>query len=82
MAFSHGITLGWVAPMLYKLQSNDSPLMFDVSVEEVSWIGSLLCIGGLIGNAIFGCLLDRVGRKICLYLLALPQMVRKIVSKP
>ncbi|XP_055919560.1 facilitated trehalose transporter Tret1-like [Eupeodes corollae] len=74
LALSHGIGLGWVAPMLLTLQSSDSPLTFHVSVEEASSIGAFVSVGGLIGNFSFGVLLDLIGRKKCLYLLAVPHI--------
>ncbi|XP_055858508.1 facilitated trehalose transporter Tret1-like [Episyrphus balteatus] len=74
LAFSHGIGLGWAAPMLLTLQSPESPLAFNISVQEASWIGALVSVGGLIGNLTFGILLDHIGRKKCLYLLAVPHI--------
>ncbi|XP_055918558.1 facilitated trehalose transporter Tret1-like [Eupeodes corollae] len=72
VAFSYGISLGWITPMIYKLHSASSPLAFRISIEEASWIGSLSNVGGLAGTIFFGFLIDRVGRKICLYILPLP----------
>ncbi|XP_011181202.2 facilitated trehalose transporter Tret1 [Zeugodacus cucurbitae] len=75
ITFCNGIGLGWCAPMLAKLQSaSESPLDFTATVQQTSWIGSLVCVGGIIGNVLFGVLLDRIGRKACIYLLAIPHM--------
>lgn len=75
LAFSHGIGLGWAAPMLLILQSPDTPLTFSVSVQEASWIGAIISFGGLTGNILFGVMLDIIGRKKCLYLLAVPHIL-------
>ncbi|XP_065354591.1 facilitated trehalose transporter Tret1-like [Calliphora vicina] len=72
LTYAHGIATGWISPTLHKLQSDNSPTNFVVSVEQVSWIGSLFGLGSLSGNIIFGLLLNRIGRKWCMYLIALP----------
>jgi len=73
--FAHGIGIGWMSPVMRDLQSPDSPLNFAVFVEEISWIGSLLGIGSIIGNLLAGFLQDRIGRKPVLYALAIPYVV-------
>ncbi|XP_055858511.1 facilitated trehalose transporter Tret1-like isoform X2 [Episyrphus balteatus] len=65
--------------MLLIFQSENSPLMFKVTVEEVSWIGSLTSIGSMAGTIGFGVLLDLVGRKISLYLMPLPHIAFWII---
>lgn len=51
-----GTTLGWTSPAFPKLTNendlSDSPLSFVPSKEELSWIGSLVALGALFGNAI------------------------------
>ncbi|XP_036224881.2 facilitated trehalose transporter Tret1 [Bactrocera oleae] len=75
ITFCHGIGLGWFAPMLFKLQTPaESPLDFEVSVEQGSWMGALVCLGSLIANVFFGYLLDIIGRKACIYCLAVPHI--------
>ncbi|XP_014100018.3 facilitated trehalose transporter Tret1 [Bactrocera oleae] len=75
ITFCNGIGIGWFAPMLAKLQSpTESPLDFVATVEQGSWIGALICLGGLTGNLIFGVLAVHTGRKCCIYLLAIPHM--------
>ncbi|XP_065354593.1 facilitated trehalose transporter Tret1-like [Calliphora vicina] len=78
ISFSHGIAIGWSSPTLLKLQSNDSPTNFVVSVDQVSWIGSLFGLGSLAGDS-FGLILNRIGRKWCLYLMALPYIMAWIL---
>ncbi|KAM7362746.1 facilitated trehalose transporter Tret1-like [Cochliomyia hominivorax] len=74
LTFAHGIAAGWISPTLHQLQSHNSPTGFVITVEEVSWIGSLFGLGSLTGNILFGLLLNRIGRKWCMYLIALPYL--------
>ncbi|CAD6995667.1 unnamed protein product [Ceratitis capitata] len=80
ITFTHGISLGWLSPIIQVLQSPDSPLSFTITTEQVSWIGSLFGIGFLVGNIFFGLTLDRLGRKLNMYLLAIPHMLFWILS--
>lgn len=82
ITFCHGTGLGWFAPMLFKLQTpSETPLDFVVSVEQGSWMGALVNLGGFTGNVLFGLLLDLIGRKACIYSLALPHIVSLFVKK-
>lgn len=71
LMFSHGIGLGWITPVLFNMQFNskESMLGVTISAEEISWIGALLSIGGLIGNATAGLLLANIGRRKTLLVL-------------
>lgn len=75
ITISHGAAVGWVSPFLPYLQSSETHLTSGpVSIEQASWIGSLLCIGGLIGAPLFGLLADRFGKKVGLQLIVLPHV--------
>ncbi|XP_037038802.1 facilitated trehalose transporter Tret1-like [Bradysia coprophila] len=75
ISISHGCALGWLSPYLPLLQSDSSPLSTgSISLEETSWIGAILCIGGVIGNSIFGYLCKLIGRKRAIILLGLPNL--------
>ncbi|EAT41204.1 AAEL007139-PA [Aedes aegypti] len=75
ITISHGAAIGWVSPFLPYLQSGESHLTSgSVSIEQASWIGSLLCIGGLIGAPVFGLLADRFGKKLGLQLIVIPHV--------
>ncbi|XP_067620069.1 uncharacterized protein [Eurosta solidaginis] len=75
ITYCNGIGLGWFAPMVTKLQSaENTPVNFSASVEEASWIGALVCMGGVVGNLSFGAFLGIFGRKTCIYMLAIPHM--------
>ncbi|XP_034667866.1 facilitated trehalose transporter Tret1-like [Drosophila subobscura] len=72
ITFGHGFGVGWLSPTLAKIQSPDSPLDFAVNIDEISWLGSMIGIGGMAGNLTIGLLLERIGRKLCIYMLAGP----------
>ncbi|XP_053955055.1 uncharacterized protein LOC128861157 [Anastrepha ludens] len=74
MTLSHGIGIGWLSPTLLILQSPQTPLNFKVTVDDVSWIGSIFGLGSLCSNIFFGLTADRLGRKTNMYLLGLPHM--------
>ncbi|XP_017119967.1 facilitated trehalose transporter Tret1 [Drosophila elegans] len=75
MTLTHGIGVGWLSPTLRLLGSDKSPLGDPLTITQASWIGSLIGLGSLTGNIIFGLLLDRLGRKLCMYFLAIPNMI-------
>ncbi|XP_036675117.3 facilitated trehalose transporter Tret1 [Drosophila suzukii] len=75
MTLTHGIAVGWLSPSLRLLGSDESPLGEPLTIVEASWVGSLIGLGSLTGNIIFGLLLDRLGRKLCMYFLAIPNMI-------
>lgn len=77
LTICEGVGVGWASPSINLLTSNDSPLSSGkISMEEASWIASLICVGGTIGNVIFGYIADKFGRKIPLLLVSIPMIVR------
>ncbi|XP_031634634.1 facilitated trehalose transporter Tret1-like [Contarinia nasturtii] len=71
-----GVTNGWASPSLLLLKSDDSPLPSGkVTVEECSWIASLMCLGALVGNSFFGTISSKFGRKIGMLSLTLPTII-------
>ncbi|XP_034667779.1 facilitated trehalose transporter Tret1 [Drosophila subobscura] len=73
ITFCHGIALGWLSPMLPQLLSEqDTPLDFFIDVGQASWLGAAISLGGISGNFSFSFLMNRFGRKVSLYALALP----------
>ncbi|KAL5281544.1 hypothetical protein ACFFRR_005110 [Megaselia abdita] len=76
LTFSHGIGLGWITPILYNMQFNamESMLGVTISAEVISWIGSLLAIGGLTGGFIAGIILPKIGIKRTLTVLPIPHL--------
>lgn len=75
IAFSHGCTSGWVSPFISYLKSDETHLTTGaVSSEDISWIGSLLCVGGFIGTIAFGKITQKWGKKNALFLLVIPHL--------
>ncbi|XP_055375650.1 facilitated trehalose transporter Tret1-like [Condylostylus longicornis] len=76
LSMSYGAFCGWPSSSFLVLQSKDSPLdggpMTD---EQASWVGSLLCVGGFVGNYLFGWLANFYGRKISMMLIVIPTLM-------
>lgn len=73
---SHGCVIGWVSPFLPLLQSDQSPLETGaITLTQASWVGAFVCVGGVLGNFSFGMLVNLIGSKRTIILLALPQLV-------
>lgn len=76
LTVSYGSTCGWGGANFLRLQSSDAPLAAGpLTVHEVSWVVSLLCIGGLVGNIVYGWVAERFDRKSLLMLSAVSQIV-------
>lgn len=55
------------------LASNATPLSTGpLTIDEVSWVGSVNCIGAIIGALAFGYLTTLLGSKRCVFVLAAP----------
>ncbi|XP_035783797.1 facilitated trehalose transporter Tret1-like isoform X1 [Anopheles albimanus] len=75
IALAHGGVLGWVSPSLAYLQSNETHLAGGpLTVEQTSWLGSSLCIGGMVGVTLFGLLADYVGKRKALQCITVPHV--------
>lgn len=74
ISFVHGAATGWLSPSVPILQSSATPLDHSITMEELSWIGGLLSVGGIAGNFLFSLLAERFGRKFALIVLALPNL--------
>uniref|UniRef100_A0A2M4AI92 Putative sugar transporter n=1 Tax=Anopheles triannulatus TaxID=58253 RepID=A0A2M4AI92_9DIPT len=71
---SHGAGLGWVSPYLPVLMDENQTLLETgpVTVEQGSWIGSILCLGGLCGAFVYSFLVEKLGIKKSIQALAIP----------
>lgn len=81
IALSVGASIGWASPFLPVLQSDDSPLSESLTIDQASWVGSLLPLGALFGTLVFGWLSEKVGRFWASLLTAVPEIVRKYSFK-
>lgn len=61
-----GTTLGWSSPMLEYLSSGKTPVQLNSSQE--SWMVTFIDLGNILFCIPAGVLMDRIGRKISLYL--------------
>lgn len=76
ITYCHGIGLGWLSPMLPLLQTEGkSPLDFVIDVHEASWLGAVISMGAITGNFTYSYIMNRFGRKVALYCLAVPNVV-------
>lgn len=75
-----GIGVGWASPTINLLTSDDTPLPSGkIDMDEASWIASLLCVGGLIGNVLFGFIANKFGRKKPLLAISIPIVVSNCI---
>ncbi|RVE44063.1 hypothetical protein evm_011300 [Chilo suppressalis] len=58
-----GMSMGWTSPVLPQLRGERSPLAEHPTLQEESWIGSLLVLGGLLGPLITVPLSRHIGRR-------------------
>lgn len=67
------MTCGWPTAAMPMLQEDETPLPSGpLTLDEVSWIASTMCFGGIIGNILTGIVMEVFGRKQAMLLLALP----------
>lgn len=67
ISFSHGIVAGWLSPVLELLKSKETPLSTGpLTVSQVSWIGSVICLSSIFGVVAYTMLSDKLGRKFAL----------------
>lgn len=81
LALSFGFACGWASPNISLLKSEQSPLPSGkITMDEGSWIVSLMCIGGALGNFCFGYMTNKFGRKRPLIAMAIPNIVSFVES--
>nr|CAD7432813.1 unnamed protein product [Timema monikensis] len=69
-SFGAGCVFGWTSPIIPKLKSKDSPL--SVTMDDISWIGSLPSLGAMFGPFLGAYGSDNIGRKLTMLLIAAP----------
>lgn len=71
-----GCGVGWLSMALPLLRSEKSPLKTGaLTVEEISWIGSIISLGALIGNILIGYVVTFIGSRNSILLIGFPQLV-------
>ncbi|XP_055298714.1 facilitated trehalose transporter Tret1-like [Sitodiplosis mosellana] len=76
LPMGYGVTCGWASPSIVLLTSDETPLPSGkITMDEASWIASLICFGALIGNILFGIITSKFGRKIPLIILTIPTVI-------
>lgn len=70
---------GWSSPSNVLLTSDDTPLPSGkITMEEASWVTSLLSVGALICQIVFGYITNNFGRKIPMLIITVPTIVSMI----
>lgn len=77
MSIGYGGVCGWPSANLPTLLDADqTPLAFGVlNLEQASWVGSLFCVGGFLGNWLFMWSSERFGRKLSMIATAVAQII-------
>lgn len=76
LSVSYGAVIGWSSPTIDLLMSDETPLPSGkITMEQGSWIASLLAIGSIFGNLIIGFVTNKFGRKLALILISVPMIV-------
>lgn len=77
--FLFGCSIGWSSPVQHQLTRNDTldaellgPWLIILTEDEMSWLGSLLAMGAVVGAMIGWPLMDCLGRKGILMTVTLP----------
>lgn len=72
----NGCSVGWISPAIPRLLSEDTPLLSGpLTSSQLSWIGSIVCIGSLVGSFIFGYMNTVLGCKRTIQCLSLPPVI-------
>ncbi|KAI5713731.1 hypothetical protein M8J76_004443 [Diaphorina citri] len=71
--FIMGTILGWTSPAGDRLIAGEYPFL--VTESDLSFIGSSMALGAVFGSPVVGNLVDTVGRKNTMLLLAVPTLV-------
>ncbi|KAJ6649968.1 Facilitated trehalose transporter Tret1, partial [Pseudolycoriella hygida] len=76
IAYSHGFGVGWLSSAIPTLRSDSTPLKSGpLTLEQISWLGGSFPLGALFGDLLFSLLLNFMGRKTSLMVMALPNLI-------
>ncbi|KAF5269615.1 hypothetical protein FQR65_LT05954 [Abscondita terminalis] len=76
---TYGAHLSWTSPVLPQLQNQNSTVPVTLTVEEGSWVGSMLAIGVLCTATSSGYLADRFGLRRCIAGLVVPNVIFALI---
>ncbi|KRT78264.1 membrane transporter, partial [Oryctes borbonicus] len=69
-AFSIGNAIGWTSQISLKMTEGE--MGFEITNDQLGWIGSLSAVGAAFMALIIGYICDKIGRKLAQLLLVLP----------
>lgn len=76
MMFAHACLAGWIATAFPLLQSEDTPLESGpITVEQTSWLGSLMPLGAVVGTFLYGFIAGWFGIRWTMMLLCIPSLI-------
>ncbi|KAB0794304.1 hypothetical protein PPYR_11143 [Photinus pyralis] len=77
-SFVSGVAIGWTSPVIPKLngevEPESNPLSTPITINQQSWLGSLLPLGAVLGPFAAGLFVDTIGRKKSILISTLPFM--------
>ena len=74
-AFSWGNVLAWTGPALPHIAGCHNDCDFDFTADQGSWIGSLATLGCMAGCFANGFIMDKIGRKWTITMMAVPLVI-------
>ncbi|CAB3223836.1 unnamed protein product [Arctia plantaginis] len=77
---TNGMLGGWVAPMMKTLQSPESPAGQPLTDREISLVASFISIAACLGVPMFAYLVDIIGRKKSILIIAILQALCWIIN--
>ncbi|XP_037039363.1 facilitated trehalose transporter Tret1-like isoform X2 [Bradysia coprophila] len=76
ISLCHGFAVGWLSAAVPILKAEDTPLQSGpLTVQQTMWLGGVYPLGGVVGNGVFGILVNYFGRPMSMSLLALPNFI-------
>lgn len=78
LSVSYGCVYGWPSASVIYLQAEPSPFETGpLTKTQLGWITASVFPGSIFGALFFGWLADKIGRKRCLLVAAIPMMVSR-----
>ncbi|KAJ9597706.1 hypothetical protein L9F63_011416 [Diploptera punctata] len=74
-SIAYGVVAGWSSPSLPLLKSNDTAIGEPISVEDETWLGSVIHLSALLSSPIYSYINQNWGRKLAGYNTAIPLII-------